>query len=109
MRTPTGPWICSRCRCNTSRPVLEQLWHACCLHASLGPVAEACLATAQASTDTRPKAQQGKQGDDFSFGNFFKGDLPGKLATILVSAHHCLSFPFCQMCSLYTHAALRIS
>ena len=39
----------------------------------------------QASTDMRPKPQSGKPGEEFNLGNFFKGDLPGKLALILVS------------------------
>ncbi|KAK9908883.1 hypothetical protein WJX75_004199 [Coccomyxa subellipsoidea] len=39
----------------------------------------------QATTDRRPKAQSGSQKNDggFNFGDFMKGDLPGKLGIIL--------------------------
>ena len=49
---------------------------------------EGVAAGVQATTDARPQQQPRKQGGDgFGFGNFIKGDLPGKLATILVSCH----------------------
>ena len=40
----------------------------------------------QASTESRPKQQPKKQGGA-DFGSFMKGDLPGKLATILVGCY----------------------
>ena len=38
----------------------------------------------QATTDRKPKTQPGSQNDGFNFGNFMKGDLPGKLGLVLV-------------------------
>ncbi|BDA41534.1 Preprotein translocase subunit SECY, chloroplastic [Coccomyxa sp. Obi] len=37
----------------------------------------------QATTDRKPKTQPGSQNDGFNFGNFMKGDLPGKLGLVL--------------------------